>query len=154
MSRLSSLHSAIVSGTYSTDASDREEFIGLQDRRRLRPRAEGCRLGASGPLHPLARRPERHARPAFVACWPRGLLVREVRIGFYRTLSGLLSAECIAGPFAMPTLAGPSVDPLDGTKILGGCGPGRHPHDLRTGDRWAFRPCWSDGGVLAGSCRR
>ena len=150
MSWLSS-HSAIVSGTYSTDASDREEFIGLRiagdfD---IAPRVVGW---AQVDLFTRSRDGQ-SAAPALPSS-PAGLAVYssgEVRIGAYRTLSGLLSAECIAGAtFAMPTLAGPSVDPLDGTKILGGCG-------LRVGTRTTYVRAIGghfgpvvDSGVLAG----
>lgn len=150
MSWLSS-HSAIVSGTYSTDASDREEFIGLRisgdfD---LAPKFVGW---AQVDLFTRSRdgqsaTPSLPSSPAGLAVYSSG----EVRVGAYRTLSGLLSAECIAGAtFAMPTLAGPSVDPLDGTKILGGCG-------LRVGTRTTYVRAIGghfgpvvDGGVLAG----
>jgi len=150
MSWLSS-HSAIVSGTYSTDASDREEFIGVRiagdfD---IAPKIVGW---AQVDLFTRSRDGQ-SATPALPSS-PAGLAVYssgEVRIGAYRTLSGLLSAECIAGAtFAMPTLAGPSVDPLDGTKILGGCG-------LRVGTRTTYVRAIGghfgpvvDGGVLAG----
>lgn len=150
MSWLSS-HSAIVSGTYSTDASDREEFFGLRisgdfD---LAPKVVGW---AQVDLFTRSRdgqsaTPALPSSPAGIAVYSSG----EVRVGVYRTLSGLLSAECIAGAtFAMPTLAGPSVDPLDGTKILGGCG-------LRVGTRTTYVRAIGghfgpvvDGGVLAG----
>ena len=146
-----SAHSAIISGTYSTDTSDREEFIGLRISGdfNLAPKLTGW---ATVDLFTRSRDGQ-SATPALPSS-PAGLAVYssgEMRVGAYRTLTGLLSAECIAGAtFPMPSLGGPSVDPLDGVKILGGCG-------LRVGtrDTWAravaghFGPV-VDGGVLAG----
>lgn len=128
-----SAHSAIISGTYSTDTSDREEFIGLRifGDVALAPKLTGW---ATVDLFTRSRDGQ-SATPALPSS-PAGLAVYssgEMRVGAYRTLSGLLAAECIAGAtFPMPSLGGPSVDPLDGVKILGGCG-------LRVGtrDTWA-----------------
>lgn len=146
-----SSHSAIISGTYSTDTSDREEFIGLRiagdfD---LAPKLVGW---ASVDLFTRSRdgnsaTPALPSSPAGLAVYSSG----EMRIGVYRTLSGLLAAECIAGAtFPMPSLGGPSVDPLDGVKILGGCG-------LRVGTRGTYARAVAghfgpvvDNGTLAG----
>ena len=146
-----SAHSAIISGTYSTDTSDREEFIGLRISGdfNLAPKLTGW---ATVDLFTRSRDGQ-SATPALPSS-PAGLAVYssgEMRVGAYRTLTGLLSAECIAGAtFPMPSLGGPSVDPLDGVKILGGCG-------LRVGtrDTWAravaghFGPV-VDNGTLGG----
>lgn len=146
-----SSHSAIISGTYSTDTSDREEFIGLRiagdfD---LAPKLVGW---ASVDLFTRSRdgnsaTPALPSSPAGLAVYSSG----EVRVGAYRTLSGLLAAECIAGAtFPMPSLGASGVDPLDGVKILGGCG-------LRVGTRGTYARVLGghfgpvvDGGVLAG----
>jgi len=144
-------HSAIISGTYSTDTSDREEFIGLRIAAdvALAPKLTGW---AQVDLFTRSRDGQ-SATPALPSS-PAGLAVYssgEVRVGAYRTLSGLLAAECIAGAtFPMPSLGGPSVDPLDGVKVLGGCG-------LRVGTRGTYARVIGghfgpvvDGGVLAG----
>lgn len=123
-------HSSIISGTYSTDTSDREEFIGLRIAGEfdLAPRLTGW---AQVDLFTRSRdgnsaTPALPSSPAGLAVYSSG----EVRVGAYRTLTGRLSAECLAGAtFPMPSLSsGASVDPLDGVKILGGCG-------LRVGTR-------------------
>lgn len=146
-----SAHSAIISGTYSTDTSDREEFIGLRISGdfNLAPKLTGW---ATVDLFTRSRDGQ-SATPALPSS-PAGLAVYssgEMRVGVYRTLSGLLAAECIAGAtFPMPSLGGPSVDPLDGVKILGGCG-------LRVGTRATYARVIGghfgavvDNGVLAG----
>lgn len=119
-----SAHSAIVSGTYSTDASSRQEFVGI-------------RIFVEGALAPKLRgwaqldlftrsRDGQSTTPALPSS-PAGLAVYssgEFRLGAYRPITGLLSVECLAGAtFPMPSLGAAGVDPLDGVKILAGCGP-------------------------------
>ncbi len=146
-----STHSAIISGTYSTDTSDREEFVGIRisgdfD---IAPKTVGW---AQVDLFTRSRDGQ-SATPALPST-PAGLAVYssgEARVGVYRTLTGLLSAECVAGAtFPMPSLGGPSVDPLDGVKVLAGCGP-------RVGTRTTYARLILghfgsvvDNGVLAG----